>query len=233
VVASSNFGNCATVHNIAKTLQHGGVREVSALDAPNASSNIVASTIAIWFRFGGPNLMVCSGATSGLDAVDLASILLRAGRADRVVVVGAEPDDEIARKLHRQRGGVSSLGSRLRAGAACVVLESFFTAPVGTPLLGPVRSGKQFVVEPDEALPSVVIGPMAAMPSTRFRVIDLASLIGDTYGALGVLQVATAATMIARKPVNSRLSVGVVCGDEIDGWRSTMVSEAPSDEIAA
>src|SRR2546425_4962048 len=68
VVASSNLGNTATVHSIARKLQHGSIRDISPLEAPNASSNVVSSTVAIWFRFGGPNLMVCSGATSGLDA---------------------------------------------------------------------------------------------------------------------------------------------------------------------
>ena len=226
VVASSNFGNCSTVHNIAKTLQRGGVRDVSALDAPNTSSNVIASTIAIWFRFGGPNLMVCSGATSGLDAIQLASVILRAGRADRVVVVGVEPDDDVARNLYRQRAAAGLLGSRLRAGAACVVLEAFATAPAGTPLLGPVRSGKGFMFGAHEAHPSVVIGPVDPQ-SCAPRVIDLVNLVGDTYGALGLLQVAIATSMITTTPANSRPFVGIVCGDVVDGWRSTTVREAP------
>jgi len=113
VVASSNLGNVATVRKVVETLREGSGRDVSPLDAPNASSNVVASTVAIWFRFGGPNLMVCSGATAGLDAIALGSLLLRAGRASRVVVVGAEPDDEVAQ----------SLLPGLRAGAAALVLE--------------------------------------------------------------------------------------------------------------
>jgi 3-oxoacyl-[acyl-carrier-protein] synthase II len=120
VVASSNLGNVATVRGIVRTLREGSVRDVSPLDAPNASSNVIASTVAIWFGFGGPNLMVCSGASSGLDAVALALLLLRSGRADRVVVVGAEPDDEVARELY---------GPALRAAAAAVVAE-----PAGGPI---------------------------------------------------------------------------------------------------
>jgi hypothetical protein len=86
---------------------------VSVLDAPNVSSNVISSTVALWFRLGGPNLMVCSGATAGLDGLGLAALLLRARRADRVVLVGAEPADDVAAAL---RPGI-------RAGAACVVLE--------------------------------------------------------------------------------------------------------------
>lgn len=120
VVASSNLGNVATVRAVVRTVREGSVREVSPLDAPNASSNVIASTVAIWFGFGGPNLMVCGGAPSGLDAVALALVLLRGGRADRVVVVGAEPDDEVARELY---------GPALRAAAAAIVLE-----PAGGPI---------------------------------------------------------------------------------------------------
>jgi 3-oxoacyl-(acyl-carrier-protein) synthase len=113
VVASSNLGNVATVCRVVRTVHESGGRDVSPLDVPNASSNVVASSVAIWFRLGGPNLMVCSGATGGLDAIALAALLLRAGRADRCVVVGTEPDDEV----------VAALAGRARAGAAAVVLE--------------------------------------------------------------------------------------------------------------
>lgn len=94
--------------------------------APNASSNVIASSIAMWFRLAGPNLMVCSGETAGLDALALGALLLRARRADRVLVVGAEPDDETAVAVRGHTGGPP-----LRAGAACVVLEPATRA--GTP----------------------------------------------------------------------------------------------------
>ncbi|GAA1025464.1 MULTISPECIES: beta-ketoacyl synthase N-terminal-like domain-containing protein [Amycolatopsis] len=114
VVASSNLGSLETVCAVARTAGAGSLSDVSPLDAPNVSSNVLASTVAIRFGFGGPNLMVCSGHPAGLDAMRLAQLLLAAGRADRVVVVGAEPADETAAAL---------AGADLRAGAACVVLE--------------------------------------------------------------------------------------------------------------
>jgi hypothetical protein len=115
VIACSNLGNVGTVAAVTRTVAAEGGRGVSILDAPNASSNVVASTVALWFGFGGPNLMVCSGSTAGLDGLRLAGLLLRAGRARRVVLVGTEPDDEAARALY---------GGPLRAGAACVVLQA-------------------------------------------------------------------------------------------------------------
>lgn len=123
VVACSNLGNVQTVVDVTRTVRAGGVRDVSPLAAPNASSNVVASTVALWFGFGGPNFMVCSGAVAGWDGVDIALRLLRARRARQVVLVGAEPDDETARGL---RGPV------LNAGAAAVVLQDP-SAAVGLP----------------------------------------------------------------------------------------------------
>jgi 3-oxoacyl-[acyl-carrier-protein] synthase II len=114
VVACGNLGNVATVADVVGTVRTEGGRHVSPLAAPNASSNVIASTVAIWFGFGGPNLMICSGANAGVDGLRLARLLLRAGRADRVVLVGAEPADPVATGLY---------GAPLTAGAACVILE--------------------------------------------------------------------------------------------------------------
>jgi 3-oxoacyl-[acyl-carrier-protein] synthase II len=163
VVVSTNLGNVATVCDVARTVRAAGWRDVSPLGAPNASSNVIASTIAIWYGLGGPNLTVCSGATAGLDAVGIGIRLLRARRARRVVVVGAEPADPDALALHGLRAGDHG---PLRAVAACVVLEPVDVAPLA-PTVGPVRRPAEGVcVEPDAA--------------------------GDGYGARGVLDVAVA-----------------------------------------
>jgi 3-oxoacyl-[acyl-carrier-protein] synthase II len=205
VVAASNLGNVATVCDMARTVLHGSVRDVSPMDAPNASSNVIASSVAIWFRLGGPNLMVCSGATSGLDAAALGRLLLRAGRARRVVVVGAEPDDEDA----------AALQPGLRAAAAAVVLE-----PGGVPGWPRLELGRHAAARPEPTAPTL-IGP--AGPGARaLRVIDLTSRLGDTSGALGVLQLALGAALVAA----GEPSVALVCGDEVDGWRQASIREA-------
>jgi 3-oxoacyl-[acyl-carrier-protein] synthase II len=115
VVVSSNLGNIDTVCRVAQTIGDEGSRAVSPMDTPNASSNILASEVAIRFGLRGPNLMVCNGPTSGLDAVHWASTALRAGRADYVVVLGAEPDNEMVRQLMDT--------GRVLDGAAALLLE--------------------------------------------------------------------------------------------------------------
>jgi 3-oxoacyl-[acyl-carrier-protein] synthase II len=219
VVASSNFGNAATVQKVVRTLRETGLRDVSALDAPNASSNILASTIAIWFKFGGPNLMVCSGSTGGLDAIWLGTSLLRSGRADRVIAVGAEPDDETAQSLHVRRS--AAVRTPLCAAAAAVVLERGPGATLGQLDISEIRAGRAAEHSRPGGPPSVIVGPDDLECASR--VVDLTRAIGDSYGALGVLQVAVAAEIVASDVAHTIGSVGIVCGDAADGWRSAVL----------
>jgi 3-oxoacyl-[acyl-carrier-protein] synthase II len=204
VVVASNLGNVATVAEVARTVAGEGVRGVSPMAAPNASSNVVASTVALWFRFGGPNLMVCSGATAGLDAFALARLLLLAGTVRRVVLVGAEPADETAATLHGYGAGTASL----RAGAACVLLEA------GESATG-VYAAKDGPVPPE-----MTIGPDGFDPTVHW---------GDCYGAQGVLGLALAAAGTGAGAVRS---VGVVCGSDGDGWRGATVYRQFDREVA-
>jgi 3-oxoacyl-[acyl-carrier-protein] synthase II len=202
VVVGSNLGNVGTVSEIARQLRDTGPRSVSPLEAPNASSNVIASTVAIWFRFGGPNLTVCSGATAGLDALWVAALLLRARRANRVVVVAAEPDDPDAVRVHAMRRG-GPAGVPLRAGAGCVVVEPVETArdPLAVLYLREV---------PGDA------GTPAVTPTGDF---------GDTYGAAGLIDTCLATARVAADPAAG--PVRVVCGDPVDGWRELFVRSGP------
>jgi hypothetical protein len=228
VVACSNFGNLATVQAIARTLHTGGLADVSALDAPNASSNVMASTVAMWFRFGGPNLMICSGASAGLDGIFLACALLRAGRAQRVVVVGAEPGDDVARRFHAARAGRRP-GDELRAGAAAVLLERAQDTHA-------VRLADQqrHAADAPPRLPAhlpMLIGPVQFAACAE-RSFDPARVYGDTYGAQGVLQVALAAALMRAAGPARPARIALVCGDAADGWRSVVV-QAPADPASA
>ncbi|GAA2489707.1 hypothetical protein GCM10010406_27350 [Streptomyces thermolineatus] len=227
VVVSSNLGNVQTVRDVAATMRAGSAHDVSPLNGPNASSNVIASTIAIRYGFTGPNLMVCSGATSGLDAVRLGSLLLHGGRARRVVVVGVEPDDEVAAALAGLREEPAPAGG-LRAAAACLVLEP--RGPGTDLLLGPVRHHARPDDHPQPAAGALrLVPPGAGGPSA----VDVSAHLGDTYGALGVLQLALAASWLTAgdrpdgpdgpggdHPDGERRSALVTCGDAEDGYAS-------------
>lgn len=202
VVVASNLGNVDTVADIARTVEDEGIRGVSPLTAPNASSNVVASTVALWFGYGGPNLMVCSGATAGLDAFALARLLLRAGTARRVVLVGAEPADETAVALYGYGGGTA----RLLAGAACVILEPVERHPDTGVYVDLAEVGSASWQWGD-----MTIGPSGFDPIARW---------GDSYGAQGVVGLALAAAITG---VGAACSAGVMCGSDEDGWRGAIV----------
>jgi 3-oxoacyl-[acyl-carrier-protein] synthase II len=164
VVACSNLGNVETVTQVTGEVAQGDGRRVSPLAAPNASSNVLAGTVAIWFRCGGPNLMVCSGRRAGYDALRLALLTLASGRAQRVIVVGAEPDDPVARRLHG-RGGTSA---PLRAGAACLILSR-------------EGDGPRVELARDPAMGAAAMARIGPQP------LDPVAAWGDCYGAQQVV----------------------------------------------
>lgn len=217
VVVSSNLGNVETVGDIVRHVREGRLGDVSALAGPNASSNIIASTIALRFGFGAANLMVCSGATGGLDALRAGARLLRAGRADRVVVAGAEPDDPVAARLAAQGPDTEPL----TAAAACVVLE-------GT---GPgVRVGafQRYTgrVAEEHARDRGLVAGRGFVRDTPERGLGLTG----TYGASGVLYAALAARAL-RDP-DGPADALVACGDDEDG-HLTLVLERVRETAAA
>jgi 3-oxoacyl-[acyl-carrier-protein] synthase II len=202
VVACSNLGNVAAVCDMARRVREGTRKDVSPLEAPTASSNVIASQVALWFGFAGPNLMVCSGASASVDAVELGATLLRGGRADRVIIVGVEPSDALARAIHAR----SARRGELRAGAAALLLERDPPGPQAW--IGPARAGSQ---PPNDAGATWVFGPSAGwcgQPQV------------DLYGGVGVLQLAAAAARIRSAAPVRECSALVVCGDEEDGFGS-------------
>ena len=83
--------------------------------------------------------------------------------------------------------------------------------------MGAVRAANDVDRLAEDIRAPVVVG--AAAPAGR-RLIDLGALIGDLYGALGVLQVAVAAALLGGADGEAPSAVAVVCGDLVDGWRA-------------
>ena len=204
VMVASNLGNVETVARVARTVATEGGSAVSVLDAPNVSSNVIASVVALRFGFGGPNVMVCSGATAGLDALVLAGLLLRAGRAERVVLVGVEPADDVATALHTN-------GYPLRAGAACLVLEAVRPPAGGRVLVELVPRADRW-----PRPPRVLIGRGGFDPVPSW---------GYCYGAQGVVGLALAAHLAADEGHR-------VVGVRVDGEDVTRTALVTSVESA-
>ncbi|WP_062214287.1 beta-ketoacyl synthase N-terminal-like domain-containing protein [Streptomyces sp. NBRC 109706] len=200
VVVSSNYGNIDTIRRAMDTIVEHTAAASSPMDLPNASSNVVASSVAIRFGLRGPNLMLCNGATSGLDAVHWALTLLRGGRASHVLVLGVEPDNEAVRELLE--------GERTIDGAVGLVLESEESAAErGVPALASVggyvrRAGLEACLgqlaageERRPGLWQVPESASAVLPEGLLDGVprhDVTESFGTGSGALGVLQCAAA-----------------------------------------
>lgn len=230
VVVSSNLGNLDTVCRTAGAIANGTVTDAAPIDLPNASSNVIASSIAIWFGLRGPNVMVCNGNASGLDAAFLGASLIEAGRVPRVVLVGVEPVNNVVEKL------VRIPARELFDGAASVVLESEDSATTrGVASLvrlgGYARSdaaddsvGR---VVGDGATPGLwLTGRATAAPSTVANVHreDLEAELGAASGALGVLQL-VAGTCWLDDDMVDRPALATA-GDSEDGVSSLLLSTA-------
>lgn len=213
VVVSTNFGNMDSVCSFADIIAEHTVTGLSPLGLPHTSSNAIAGWIAIEYRMRGPNLTVCNGPTSGIDALQWAGNLLAARRAETVVVVGVEPGTEpAARLLADGPGGPDQ--RRVLDGAAAVVLEPLAHAnarggPVRAVLTGCVRAADlptavEQVRGTDGTAAEVWLGAApggsgaAASPAAGAVVLDLTRRLGQCSGALGVLQCAAGAVHLSR-----------------------------------
>lgn len=211
VVASSNLGNLDTVQEVVQVVARtGSSRLTSPIVTPRLSSNVVASETAIRFTCRGPNLMLCNGPASGLDAVFWAMTLLAAGRAEHVLVVGVEPattaagellgedrviDAAVALVLERPeralaRGAtvLARLGRYLRTGdpQSCVAALSGRSPAAGAGPVAPERVTVAAWTGPEghHAADGLLPGVLRYAPAEGR---------GTASGALGVLQCATAA----------------------------------------
>lgn len=236
VVVSSNLGNVDTVCRLVETIHKGSVEDLSPLELPNASSNVIASTIAIRFGCRGVNLMLCNGATSGIDALYTAANLIRAGRVHRMLVVGVEPHNEFVQRLivaSQESDPAAPVDMQMGSGAACVVLEAaneasargariygaisgYSYVPPGTSPEGACRQflagaavNPQLLLTPNQQWPAARTIVERLLPSWEDRppeLLDLCTALDDLYGALGVFQCVAACLWLQRQAAANRSS---------------------------
>jgi 3-oxoacyl-[acyl-carrier-protein] synthase II len=184
---------------------------------------VAASSIAIWFRLAGLNLTVSTGAVSGVAALYLATNAIRAGRAQRMLVVGVEPADPVGQRLFDDTasGAGCALPGFLFDGAAAVVLEAADAAaqrgattfglvggygrdPLLSNTIDRALSSRQtedplWMVPCRQHLGADQAAARTVMPAAG-DLIDLSGVVGEASGALGVLQCAVAAHWLRGHP---------------------------------
>lgn len=204
VVVSTNLGNADSVCAAADTIAAAGVMGLSPLGLPQTSSNVIAGWVAIRYRLRGPNLTVCNGVTSGLDALAWARNLITAGRAEAAVVGGVEPAGDVVTKVLGEQstdaavavvlepaGAAASRSARPRATIAGYARTRNLTAALSR--AGVTEEGPVGLWLADEA--GAAEASTGCLLAATGR-IDLESQLGPLSGALGVLQCAAAAAYL-------------------------------------
>ena len=74
----------------------GDPKAVSLYAIPSSTPGALSSELSMRFGLRGPSLVVTTGCTSSTDAIGTAAMLLRAGRADRVLAGGPAVDPDYA-----------------------------------------------------------------------------------------------------------------------------------------
>lgn len=232
VCVSSNLGNMDTVCQEAEIIAKEHVDKTSPMNLPVASSNVIPAGIAIRFGCKAINLMLCNGATSGVDALNLSAQMIRAGRADKMIVVGVEPSNPVTERLLYECDPEAATAEPLRSGelAACLILEAedgtntaraygrlgaYDALPAGAPWRSPARKPAVWFV-PSQRTPRSRALVQAARSNgmAEAAVIDLSLNTGELYGALGVFQALVALLQLKESGKKEALvSNGLSFGD--------------------
>ncbi|MFE0047009.1 beta-ketoacyl synthase N-terminal-like domain-containing protein [Streptomyces albireticuli] len=200
VLVSSNFGILDSVCAFTDIIARDTVTGLSPLGLPQTSSNVTAGSVAMRHGLRGPNITLCNGPTSGLDAVYWARGVIAAGRAETAVVIGVEPAGDAVTKL---------LGAPVLDGAVALVLESRTGAEARGARARATVGGYARAADRAAAVAAVTSGRAAGPPGLWLTegdgspapgqgpvpgaaAFDLQARLGPCAGALGVLQCAAA-----------------------------------------
>lgn len=232
VCVSSNLGNMDTVCLQSQVINNEHVDATSPMSLPVASSNVIPASIAIRYGCKAVNLMLCNGATSGVDALHIAAKMLISGRAEKMLVVGVEPLNEISRRLLSECDPETRTGAGAEPGelAACVILERLgedaaaqvygtigeyeFIAAGAEAGIGLGRPSVWFVPAQTTERSRSLVAKLQADGYSGVPVLDVSSNTGELYGALGVLQAQVAVSHLAQAGGGQALvSNGFTFGD--------------------
>ncbi|MET1255381.1 beta-ketoacyl synthase N-terminal-like domain-containing protein [Aliikangiella maris] len=240
IIVSSNLGNMDTVCQESGIIHDQHVDSTSPMNLPVASSNVIPSSIAIRYGFKGVNLMLCNGSTSGVDAINIARQMLKAGRAEKMVVVGVEPDNAITRQLLSECDADNVTGKSIETGllAACLILEpvnadddnvlglvgDYQFAP-STEKLAQTFSKPDVWFTPSQSSSrsEKAVAQLKADAFADIECIDVSANSGELYGALGVYQALVALTYLRQNDQQQALiSNGLTFGDGVSSLQLSL-----------
>lgn len=232
VCVSSNLGNMDTVCEQSEIIQKENVDTTSPMALPVASSNVIAASIAMRYGCKAANLMLCNGATSGVDALFIAARMLKAGRAEKMIVVGSEPINDTTKRMLAECSSEPFTEAQLAQGecGACVILEMLdessdataygtlgdyeFKAPGGAMDIDLEKPDVWFIPPQNTERSQKFVADKLSNSFAGVPTVDVTSKMGELYGALGVFQAVTSLSHM-KKTGQSRavLSNGLNFGD--------------------
>jgi 3-oxoacyl-[acyl-carrier-protein] synthase II len=152
VVVGSALATLETNALFAARIRERGARAAEPRRFPYTSPNAVAGQCSIAFGLSGPSFSVGSGTHASLEALAAAAVLVEAGDADRIVVVGV---DEVGPAAH-------AFGERRLRSGAVAVLVAANAGPTARARVGAIamRRGESVALPPADGhralLPLVV-----------------------------------------------------------------------------
>ena len=119
VIVATTTGNLEDIGTQIEVINNKCSLDLSPMSGPNLSSNIIASTIAIWYNLYGFNLTISNGPNSSIDAIEIAVNILAEKRASKVIIVGCEILSRYTNKLIEYKSPAN-----YKQGAIALVLEN-------------------------------------------------------------------------------------------------------------
>jgi 3-oxoacyl-(acyl-carrier-protein) synthase len=121
VVCSNAYGSLEAIAELDRVAVLEDARYINPAKFPNTVSNSASGYVSIWENLQALNVTVSDGNCGALDAVACADIYLETGRADVLLVGGAEALSEGLYMAFRRLGALE--GGALGEGAALFVME--------------------------------------------------------------------------------------------------------------
>lgn len=119
--ASNAYGSLEAITELDRVAQLEDARYINPAKFPNTVTNSASGYVSIWEDIRALNVTVSDGNCGGLDAFACAELHLNGGRADAIVVGGAEAMSEALYLAFEKLGALES--SWLGEGAAMMTLE--------------------------------------------------------------------------------------------------------------
>jgi 3-oxoacyl-(acyl-carrier-protein) synthase len=161
LVCSNAYGSLEAITELDRVATLEDARYINPAKFPNTVSNSAAGYVSIWEELRALNVSVSDGNCGGLDAVACGEIFLDTGRADALLIGGAEAMSEALFLAFRRLGALAE-DALIGEGAALLVTEPVSVAKArSAPSMGEIVGFGTAFMAPERA--TLIHASQAAM----------------------------------------------------------------------